>query len=152
MDPIVVVLICAVVIGILAFIVINYKKKKEQQVRSRQTLASDLMKDLETKEEERDTQIRNAKTDDEDYGYSSSNPVIESSVHSSYVFLDRLQTDDGKKITYKRIGAIFCDLNGIPTAIDKYEISTEDGTKLNDLYICAYGHSLNIAPKGLKLV
>ena len=35
---------------------------------------------------------------------------MESTVHTSYVYLDRLRTADGKPITYDRVGSISLDM------------------------------------------
>ncbi len=144
MGPGVIVAIVVVVIAIV--FVASRNNKSGKQSRANQ----DFMKSMDEKAKQRNILATNARTKDDDYGFSPDNPIMESTVHSSYQFLDRLCTADGKPVTYDRICSMAGNPGGIPVIVDKYILSVDE-KQIKELYICAYAHTLNIAPKGFML-
>ncbi len=96
--------------------------------------------------------ITTPKIEQKGYGYSLENPIFTSSVHNCYVYLDSLKTIDGKKITYKRVGAVYGVQIGQKTvdAVDKYEIKV-GGKYYTTLYFCGYGKDSEDVPAGFML-
>ena len=142
MGPVVI-----IVIILLIFVLIGVSQKKSQP---KSIFGSDFEKRLDEAQERRNSLVAKARTKDDDYGYTPTNPVMESSVHTSYSFLERLQTSDGKEITYERVGAMMINFGDQEAMVDKYKLFV-DGEEYKTIYICAYGHALGIAPKGMQL-
>ena len=139
-----IIVILAVVVGL---IVIANKKKTPKNVFSSDF---DFSKRLDEAQKNRNFLVTQAKTDADDYGYTLNNPIMESTINTSYAFLDRLRTADGKPITYNRVGSICLEIGGQTTMVDRYTLFV-DGQEYKTLFVCPYGHSLGIAPKGLSL-
>lgn len=86
---------------------------------------------------------------EEDFGLSINNPIRVNGIASSYSYLDRLLTFDGKKIKHKRIGAKISPITSDP--VDEYEIYLED-KKISTIYISAYSRETSaVAPKNFLL-
>ncbi len=87
-----------------------------------------------------------------DYGYSLQNPIMTSSVRSSYQYLSRLRTADGLKLSWNRIGSICLEsLYGVESVmVDKYQLLL-DNENYRTIYICPYGHDGDYAPRGMYL-
>lgn len=87
----------------------------------------------------------------EDYGYSLQNPIEVVSVALEYQYLNAMETEKGKAITYHRIGS-FTGEGG--TIVDGYEIFVPGiftEKKIATLYLCAYGaENSRTAPKGFR--
>lgn len=89
--------------------------------------------------------------EDPNYGYSIDNPIMMGTIFRSYDYLDRLQTEDGKPLTYDRISSHSINLGGIQgVMVDKYALFL-DGEPYKEIYICPYAHNSTFAPKGLRL-
>lgn len=80
MGPGVIVAIVVVVIAIV--FVASRNNKSGKQSRANQ----DFMKSMDEKAKQRNILATNARTKDDDYGFSPDNPIMESTVHSSYQF------------------------------------------------------------------
>lgn len=111
----------------------------------------DFAKKMEASANRRDVLFESQKPDEENFGYSLSNPVMTSTVSSSDRYLERLRTLDGKSFTWERHGA-YCvnigDVEGV--MVDKYQLYL-DGEEYAELFICPYGHSSSYVPHGLTL-
>lgn len=84
-----------------------------------------------------------------DWGYSVDNPVLVRSIPAGYLYLERLRTADGQKITYDRIGSMHSEIGAIT---DGYDLKL-NGRDFGTIYICPYGTAdSQKAPAGLKLV
>ena len=87
----------------------------------------------------------------DDYGLSSNNPIEVTTVSQAYAYLEKIVTNDNKKIIYERAGSVSND-SGI--IIDKYEIFVKTfmgKKKIADFYITPYGNEISRkAPKGFK--
>jgi len=89
----------------------------------------------------------------DDYGYSVENPIELLSISVQYQYLDMLETEEGKKITYERIGSF-----GGPDDIyiDGYEIyvkGTFKNKKIATLYLTGDGSYNSIStPKGFRFI
>lgn len=90
----------------------------------------------------------------EDFGLSVDNPIEVLSVSAEYQYMQLLLTEEGKPITFERIGST-THKNG-ETHIDIYEIYVKKvfgKNKVATLYISAYGNENTLnAPKGFKLM
>lgn len=79
------------------------------------------------------------------FWYVAENPIPVKWIISNQIYLDRLYTEDGKKIKYQRIWSTHC--GNIQWTIDMYEISDKDGQKIAILYIMPYfSHTSTKAP------
>ena len=85
-----------------------------------------------------------------EFGLEITNPIPVSSIPDSYVYLNRLRTQNGSKITYNRIGGM--NAPNIKYIIDAYKISVNE-KQVATFYICAYNRKTSFkAPKGFKLI
>lgn len=111
----------------------------------------DFAKKMEASANRRDILFESQRPDEENFGYSMSNPVMTSTVSSSDRYLEKLRTLDGKSFTWERHGA-YCvnigDVEGI--MVDKYQLYL-DGEAYTEIFLCPYGHSSSYVPQGLKL-
>lgn len=92
--------------------------------------------------------------DKADYGLSVDNPIEVVSIQTEYTYLSLLLTEDGKPITYERIGS-FTHSDG-ETNIDGYDIykkSMLGKKKIATIYISGYGNENSMkAPKGFRMM
>ena len=111
----------------------------------------DFAKKMEASANRRNVLFESQRPDEDNFGYSMSNPVMTSTVSSSDRYLERLRTLDGKSFTWERHGA-YCvnigDVEGV--MVDKYQLYL-DGEEYAELFICPYGHSSSYIPHGLTL-
>lgn len=89
----------------------------------------------------------------DDYGYTLENPIELTSVSLQYQYLNGIETDDGKKIAYKRKGT----LQGKDDIfIDVYEIYVKGllkNKKIATLYLTGEGTYNSIStPKGFRFI
>lgn len=88
-----------------------------------------------------------------DYGYNIENPIEVTSVSIQYQYLDGIETDDDKKIIYKRVGTFQAKSN---IFVDKYEIYIKGllkNKKVATLYITGEGSYNSITtPRGFKFI
>lgn len=85
-----------------------------------------------------------------EFGYVSTNPIPVNTIFGNTAYLAKLQTLDGVKVTYKRIGSFRSPISKNP--IDGYEISANE-KRLATLYIDPYNKkNSNKAPKNFKLI
>jgi len=84
------------------------------------------------------------------FGYDITNPIPTHTVQGSTCYLEKLQTYDGEKIKYKRLGSCSSDISSHP--IDLYKISHPNGEKLGEIYLSPY-HKRNSEkpPTGFRL-
>ena len=89
----------------------------------------------------------------EDYGYTPENPIELTAVAVQYQYLNGIETDDGKKITYKRIGSLEGEDD---IFIDQYEIYVKGlltNKKIATLYLTGDGSYNSIStPKGFRFI
>ncbi|MDR2081670.1 MAG: DUF805 domain-containing protein [Campylobacteraceae bacterium] len=83
-----------------------------------------------------------------EFGHEATNPIPVCTIFGNDVYLNRLRTLDGQKITYNRTKSL--NTKNIPI-VDEYQIFS--GTQqIATLYICPYNKAIsNKAPKGFKL-
>jgi len=141
-------LLIVIVVALMAWFV--YNGIKNSKSKNAYNSDVDFNRRMDEAQNSRNLLVAQAKPQDDDYGYSETNPIMESSVHTSYAFLDRLRTTDGKAITYDRCGSLSVELGGQVAMVDTYKLLV-DGEEFKILYICPYGHALGKAPKGLTL-
>ena len=112
----------------------------------------DFAKRMEASANRRDVLYESQRPDDDDYGYTPSNPIMTSTITSSDSYLHSLRTLDGKSFTWERHGSLcMSEIGGIENVmVDKYQLFL-DGNEYVVIYICPYGHSSSYVPKGLKL-
>ena len=85
-----------------------------------------------------------------EFGLDVTNPIPVDTIVGNRMYLERLQTTEGKKISYERIGQF--QAPNIPSIIDGYRIFVK-GKEITKLYICPYNKkNTERAPKGFKLV
>lgn len=111
----------------------------------------DLAKKMEASANRRTVLFKSQRPEEENFGYSMSNPVMTSTVSSSDRYLERLRTLDGKSFTWERNGS-YCvnigDVEGV--MVDKYQLYV-DGEEYAEIFLCPYGHSSSYVPHGLTL-
>lgn len=84
-----------------------------------------------------------------EFGLEATNPIPVNSIPDSYLYLSRLRTQNGSKITYTRIGSTHAP--NIKELIDVYEVSV-NGNQIATIFICAYNKNTSSkAPKGFRL-
>ncbi len=85
-----------------------------------------------------------------EFGLEITNPIPVSSIPDGYLYLNRLRTESGSKITYQRIGGMKAP--NISHIVDAYRIFV-DGREITKIYICAYNKKTSTkAPRGFILV
>jgi len=85
-----------------------------------------------------------------EFGLEITNPIPIHTILGNKLYLDRLQTVDGVKVTYQRIGSMRAP--NISSIIDGYTIFAK-GEEIATLYICPYNKkNSERAPKGFKLI
>lgn len=113
---------------------------------------ADFEKRMEKSRERRKILFDSQRPNDEDYGYSLSNPIMTSTIAGSDIYLSKLRTLDGKGFTWERQGS-YCmnQIDGIEyVMVDGYQLFLS-GEKYKMIYICPYGHSSAYVPKGMKM-
>ena len=113
----------------------------------------DFAKRMEEGFKRRDVLFEGQRPNEEDYGYSSSNPIMTSTISASDDYLGKLRTLDGKSFTWERQGS-YCmaEISGIENVmVDEYLLFL-NGEKYKSIYICPYGHSSTYVPKDMQLV
>lgn len=112
----------------------------------------DFAQRMEADANKRNQLFEGQRTDDPDYGYSSSNPIMTSTIFQSDEYLNKLRTLDGKAFTWDRTGSLCMkDLHGVKNVmIDEYQLFI-NGQQYKTIYICPYGHSSSYVPQGMKL-
>lgn len=90
--------------------------------------------------------------DEDDYGYSYSNPIMTLNIFKTDDYLKKLRTLDGKSFTWERNGS-YCikEIGGIQNVmIDEYQLFLK-GKEYKIIYICPYAFQSSYAPKGMQL-
>lgn len=147
--------------AIIDAIVMSRKKPKDfadlfisyiEQEAKKPGFKEEFAKKMEASANRRDILFDSQKPEDEDFGYSLSNPVMTSTISSSDRYLQSLRTLDGKPFTWERRGSYCVDnIGGIENVmVDKYQLYL-DGEEYAELYLCPYGHSSSYVPHGLTL-
>lgn len=86
-----------------------------------------------------------------DYGYSESNPICSSTLAGTDIYLGKLRTSDGKNFTWQRVGDVRVDCHGVTNVgMDKYQLYL-DGKPYKVLYIIPYVAEATKPPYGLKI-
>ncbi|MDR0844847.1 MAG: hypothetical protein LBN71_06465 [Tannerella sp.] len=84
-----------------------------------------------------------------EFGLEITNPVPVYTIVGNSIYLERLRTMDGIKVTYKRTSTMHAP--NIPSIIDEYRIFVHD-KEITKLYICPFNKkNSNKAPKGFVL-
>ena len=122
------------------------KKKKDK-------LANELLRGLSDASNNRDKLFNGQKYDQDDYGFSPSNPIMTSTVSSTTRYLNCLRTEDGFPVKWNRLGSLYMNsVHGVSDVmVDKYQLTVDDAP-VDTIYICPYGHQSQHAPKGYQLV
>lgn len=132
----------------LADLLIGYMEQESKKPGFKE----DFAKRIEESANRRDILFGSQKPENEDFGYSLSNPVMTSTVSSSNRYLQSLRTLDGKPFTWERYGS-YCvaNIGGVENVmVDKYQLYL-DGEEYAEIYLCPYGHSSSYVPHGLTL-
>lgn len=113
----------------------------------------DFIQRMKTFANRRDILYDGQRPNDSDYGYSTSNPIMTSTISDSDKYLRKLRTHDGKPFTWNRGGSICMEeVHGVSNVmIDVYTLFL-NGQEYKKIYICPYGHTSNYVPEGLMLV
>ena len=131
----------------LADLLIQYMEQESKKPGFKE----DFAKKMEASANRRDVLFESQRPEEENFGYSMTNPVMTSTVSSSDRYLERLRTLDGKSFTWERHGA-YCvnigDVEGV--MVDKYQLYL-DGEEYAEIFLCPYGHSSSYVPHGLTL-
>lgn len=94
--------------------------------------------------------IENRWLDDKEYGLVPNKPIFVKGFGPHRVYLDRLCTEHGEKLSYKRLGSM--EIKGIHGPVDVYDLFYPDGRKYKTIYQCVYGTANSeTAPRGMKL-
>lgn len=132
----------------LADLLISYMEQESKKPGFKE----DFAKRMEASANRRDILFDSQKPENEDFGYSLSNPVMTSTISSSDRYLQSLRTLDGKPFTWERHGS-YCvaNIGGIENVmVDKYQLYL-DGEEYAEIFLCPYGHSSSYVPHGLTL-
>lgn len=114
--------------------------------------AEKMMKGIESGAQRREALYAGQRPEEDDYGYSTENPIMTSTINSTDRYLEALRTEGGKAVTWERLGSICLrELYGCENImVDRYQLFV-DGTAFKEIYICPYGHQSSHAPKGMYL-
>jgi len=86
-----------------------------------------------------------------EFGLEVTNPVPVKGIISNEIYLGKLRTLGGERITWDRLGST--SIANIQDMIDIYEIKSISGNDLGTIYICPYHQKTsNKAPIGFKLI
>ena len=112
----------------------------------------DFAQSMQAAAHKRDLLYDGQHTDSPDYGYSSSNPIMTSTISSSKQYLSKLRTIDGEPLTWERSGSMCMkEIHGVrEVMVDEYQLYLY-GEKYKTIYISPYGHNGTFVPQGLKL-
>lgn len=131
----------------LADLLIQYMEQESKKPGFKE----DFAKKMEASANRRNVLFESQRPEEENFGYSMTNPVMTSTVSSSDRYLEKLRTLDGKSFTWERHGA-YCvnigDVEGV--MVDKYQLYL-DGEEYAEIFLCPYGHSSSYVPHGLTL-
>ena len=112
---------------------------------------SSFSQKMEAAAKSRNILYESQRTEDSDYGYSLTNPIMMSTIPRSYEYLNRLRTTDGETLEWERIQSINLDLHDVKGVIvDQYDLFLK-GEPYKTIYICPYGHNTEVAPEGMLL-
>ena len=156
--------------GILAILMIAFTiytifyliKKNKRKPKNFNDLLAQAVKELMSKPDfsqrmeatvnKRNQLFERQRTEDSDYGYSTSNPIMTSTISLSEEYLEQLRTLDGKAFTWNRTGSFYMsDVHGVENVmVDEYQLFI-DGQEYKKIYICPYGRSSSFVPQGMKL-
>ena len=139
-------IILGVFLTIFSFI--RYKKIKDRLLLNEAIEAVKLSKSLTESGKDRTDQDMIPGGSGE-FGLDPKNPIPTNNVKGSRLYLSKLKTTKGTKVTYERSGSTTTD--NLPNVTDIYNIFSE-GELYATIYICPY-HIKNstLAPKGLVL-
>ena len=139
-------IILGVFLTIFSFI--RYKKIKDRLLLNEAIEAVKLSKSLTESGKDRTDQDMIPGGSGE-FGLDPKNPIPTNNVKGSRLYLSKLKTTKGTKVTYERSGSTTTD--NLPNVTDIYKIFSE-GELYATIYICPY-HKKNstLAPKGLVL-
>lgn len=112
----------------------------------------DFAQKMEEASRKRDILFEGQRTEEPDYGFSTSNPIMSSTISRSEEYLGKLRTLNGESFTWERTGSrCMADVHGVENVmVDAYQLYL-NGMKYKMIYICPYGHSSSFVPKGMKL-
>ena len=127
---------------------IGYKKIKDKRLLNEATAAVKLSRSLTESGKDRTDQDMIPGGSGE-FGLDPKNPIPTNNVQGSRLYLSKLNTIKGAKVTYERCGSTTTD--NLPNVTDIYNIFSK-GELYATIYICPY-HKKNstLAPKGLVL-
>lgn len=85
-----------------------------------------------------------------EFGYHLSNPIPTKTTFGNTSYLARLQTQDGNKVQYERVGSFTSPISDLP--VDGYRLNDSKGTEIGIIYLSPY-HQRNSekAPAGLAI-
>lgn len=131
----------------------DYYKKRMKKALEKSISSPDFEKRMSEAAQNRNILFNGQRPESPDFGYSPDNPIMASTISSSYEYLKRLRTLEGESFTWDRIGSLgLSELYGVKDVIeDKYQLFL-NGEEFKTIYICPYGHSHSYAPDGMMLV
>jgi hypothetical protein len=84
------------------------------------------------------------------FGASPKNPVPCKSIVGCHVYLDRLRTAAGRRVTYHRVGSVRSPLSAWP--VDAYLLTDDSGKDIGTIYLSPYQRRISErAPPGFTL-
>ena len=123
-----------------------FKKSKASKQKSNFSAMMDAL------EKRRDDLFNGQRPNDLDYGFSTSNPIMTSTISSTDRYLQRLRTTDGRSFSWRRVGS-FCmrEVHGVEDVmVDEYKLFIAD-EEFKSIFVCPYGHNSSYAPAGMIL-
>lgn len=155
-------ILAVVVIGFTIYATIDARIKNKRKPKDFADILARAMKEsmskpdfaqrMEAAANNRNKLFAGQRTDDPDYGYTTTNPIITSTISMSEEYLEKLRTMNGIPFTWTRTGS-YCmrEIHGVESVmVDEYQLYL-DGQEHKKIYICPYGHSSSFVPQGMKL-
>ena len=126
----------------------DFEIKSDEDLEMIGIVSTGFAENEESREENEVHQTENL--DDAEYGLVPEKPIYTNGVSGSNVYLERLTTTLGEKLSWERQGSMSVD--GINGMIDIYEGYLPSGKRYKTLYVnmCGTANSTT-APKGFKL-
>lgn len=99
----------------------------------------------------KNTSIENLYLEDQEYGLVPGKPIFVNGFGNDREYLSHLCTDNGEKLSYKRIGS--SQVPGIAGPVDLYRLILPNGQEYLQIFMCNYGSSYKKhTPKGVKYI
>lgn len=148
------IIISIAILGLVVLLIIDSIIHSIRNKRSLSFLFDDVSPEkLKMRRLRKETIFNSQRPLEDDYGYTTTNPIMTMNIFKSDAYLKKLRTLDGQRFTWERMCS-YCmsDINGVENVmVDEYQLFL-NGRKYIRVYICPEGFDSTYAPKGMQLI